>query len=252
MVATKSVASQPVTTLIISPPTTRATSHIPLATAMNAILTAEAPEAGPFSTVSAIAGRRFKAYRCDFSDRKALYEFIRCVTEDLPRIDILVNNAGAILRAPAHQYPDEYWDPILEVNLTSQFILAREIGKRMLERGRGKVIFVASMLSFQGGITVPAYAASKGGVAQLTRAFANEWAGRGVNVNAIAPGYFRTDVTVDLERDPKRGPAILERIPAGRWGRPEDLAGTVVYLASAASDYLHGSIVVVDGGWLSR
>jgi 2-deoxy-D-gluconate 3-dehydrogenase len=198
------------------------------------------------------AGRRFKAYRCDFSDRKALYEFIHCVTEDFPRIDILVNNAGAILRAPAHQYPDEYWDPILEVNLTSQFILAREIGKRMLERGQGKVIFVASMLSFQGGITVPAYAASKGGVAQLTRALANEWAGQGVNVNAIAPGYFLTDVTVDLERDPKRGPAILERIPAGRWGRPEDLAGTVVYLASAASDYLHGSIVVVDGGWLSR
>ena len=198
------------------------------------------------------AGRRFKAYRCDFSDRKALYEFIRCVLEDFPKIDILVNNAGAILRAPAHQYPDEYWDPIIEVNLTSQFILAREIGKRMLERGQGKVIFVASMLSFQGGITVPAYAASKGGVAQLTRALANEWAGRGVNVNAIAPGYFLTDVTVDLERDPKRGPAILERIPAGRWGRPEDLAGTVVYLASAASDYLHGSIVVVDGGWLSR
>lgn len=198
------------------------------------------------------AGRRFKAYRCDFSDRKALYEFIRCVTEDFPKIDILVNNAGAIRRAPAHQYPDEYWDPILEVNLTSQFILAREIGKRMLERGQGKVIFVASMLSFQGGITVPAYAASKGGVAQLTKALANEWAPRGVNVNAIAPGYFLTDVTVDLERDPKRGPAILERIPAGRWGRPEDLAGTAVYLASAASDYLHGSIVVVDGGWLSR
>lgn len=200
----------------------------------------------------AAAGRRFKPYRCDFSDRKALYEFIRCVSEDFPKIDILVNNAGAILRAPAHQYPDEYWDPILEVNLTSQFILTREIGKRMLERGQGKVIFVASMLSFQGGIIVPAYAASKGGVAQLTRAFANEWAGQGVNVNAIAPGYFSTDVTADLERDPKRGPAILERIPAGRWGRPEDMAGTVVYLASAASDYLHGSIVVVDGGWLGR
>lgn len=198
------------------------------------------------------AGSAFKGYSCDFADRKALYEFIGRVTDDFPQIDILVNNAGMVLRVPAHRYPDEYWDQILEVNLSSQFVITRELGNRMLDRGRGKIIFIASMLSFQGGITVPAYAASKGGVAQLTKALANEWAPRGVNVNAIAPGYFHTDVNTDLERDPKRGPAILERIPAGRWGEPEDLAGAVVYLASRASDYVHGSILAVDGGWLSR
>jgi len=198
------------------------------------------------------AGRKFKAYSCEFSDRKALYEFIGRISADFPRIDILVNNAGMILRKPAEQYPDEYWDRILEVNLSAQFVLSRELGKKMLERGDGKIIFVASMLSFQGGITVPAYAASKGGVAQLTKALANEWASKGVNVNAIAPGYIRTDVNTDLERDPKRGPAILERIPAGRWGEPEDMMGAVVFLASSAASYMHGTVLAVDGGWLSR
>jgi 2-deoxy-D-gluconate 3-dehydrogenase len=197
-------------------------------------------------------GRRFKAYACDFADRSALYRFIAQLKADFPVIDVLVNNAGTILRKPAAEYPDEYWDKIIEVNLSSQFILAREIGKDMVARGRGKIIFMASMLSFQGGITVPSYAASKGGIATLVKAFANEWAAKGVNVNAIAPGYIATDVTRPLMEDPVRNPAILARIPAGRWGEPDDMKGAVVYLASPASDYVHGSVLIVDGGWMGR
>ncbi len=198
------------------------------------------------------AGRKFFPYACDFSDREALYRFIEQVRTDFPRVDILVSNAGTTRRHPAAEFPDEDWDFVLEVNLNSHFILARELGREMLRRGRGKVIFTASMLSFQGGITVPAYAASKGGIAQLTMALANEWAGQGVNVNAIAPGYIATDVTAPLQEDPKRNPAILQRIPAGRWGLPDDMAGATVFLASAASDYVHGTILPVDGGWLGR
>jgi 2-deoxy-D-gluconate 3-dehydrogenase len=197
-------------------------------------------------------GRSFRGYACDFSDRSALYAFIEQVKTDVPRVDILVNNAGTILRKPAAEHPDEYWDKIIEVNLNAQFILAREFGKDMLARGEGKIIFTASLLSFQGGITVPGYAASKGGVAQLTMALANEWAGKGVNVNAIAPGYIATDVTTALRADPVRSEQILVRIPAGRWGNPEDLKGAVVFLASAASDYVHGEILTVDGGWMGR
>jgi len=167
-------------------------------------------------------------------------------------VDILVNNAGTILRKPAAEHPDEYWDKIIEVNLNSQFILAREFGKQMLARGRGKIIFTASMLTFQGGITIPSYAASKGGIGQLTKALANEWAGKGVNVNAIAPGYIDTDNTAALLADPVRSKAILERIPAGRWGRPEDMKGAVLFLASHASDYVNGTILTVDGGWMGR
>lgn len=196
--------------------------------------------------------RRFKGYACDFADRNALYSFIGQVKSDFPTIDILVNNAGTILRRPAVEYRDEDWDKIVEINLNAQFILTREIGKRMVERAQGKIIFVASLLAFQGGITVPAYAASKGGVGQLTKALANEWAGKGVNVNAIAPGYTSTDNTEALRKDPQRAPAILARIPAGRWGEPEDFKGVVVFLASSASDYVHGSVVLVDGGWLGR
>jgi 2-deoxy-D-gluconate 3-dehydrogenase len=198
------------------------------------------------------AGRSFRGYTCDFSHRSALYSFIEQVKTDVPRVDILVNNAGTILRKPAAEHPDEYWDKIIEVNLNAQFVLAREFGKDMLARGEGKIIFTASLLSFQGGITVPGYAASKGGVAQLTKAFANEWAGKGVNVNAIAPGYIATDVTTALRADPVRSEQILVRIPAGRWGNPEDLKGAVVFLASAASDYVHGEILTVDGGWMGR
>jgi len=197
-------------------------------------------------------GRRFSGYSCDFSDRKTLYAWIDRVKKDIPRIDILVNNAGMILRKPAEQHPDESWDKVIEVNLSAQFILAREIGKGMLLRGRGKIIFLASLLSFQGGILVPGYAASKGGIGQLTMALANEWAARGVHVNAIAPGYMETDNTAGLRADAGRSEAIVERIPAGRWGTPEDLQGAVVFLASAASNYVHGTILTVDGGWMGR
>ena len=197
-------------------------------------------------------GRKFKGYACDFADRKALYAFIEQVKKDFPVIDILVNNAGTILRKPAVEHPDEYWDKVMEVNLSSQFVLSREIGKEMVARGSGKIIFTASLLTFQGGITVPGYAASKAGIGQLTMALANEWAGKGVNVNAIAPGYIVTDNTEALRNDRDRYEQILGRIPAGRWGEPEDFKGAVLFLASAASQYVHGSIILVDGGWMGR
>jgi len=197
-------------------------------------------------------GRNCKGYTCNFEDRESLYEFIKAVKSDFSKIDILVNNAGTILRKPASEHPDEYWDTVIHVNLNAQFILTREIGKEMTKRESGKVIFIASLLSFQGGITVPGYAASKGGIKQLTMAFANEWASKGVNVNAIAPGYIATDNTKALREDPVRNKAILERIPTGRWGDPDDLKGTVVFLASAASDYINGHILLVDGGWMAR
>ena len=196
--------------------------------------------------------RKFKGYRCDFSDRKALYDFIARVKSENRVIDILVNNAGTIMRKPAVEHPDEYWDKTMEINLNAHFVLTREIGKEMVARGSGKVIFVASALTFQGGILVPSYAASKGGIGQLTKALANEWAAHGVNVNAIAPGYIATRMGEALRNDPVRSKAILERIPAGRWGETDDLKGVTVFLASAASDYVHGSIVNLDGGWLSR
>ncbi len=197
-------------------------------------------------------GQNFKGYACDFGDRKALYNFISRVKSDNPVIDILVNNAGTVMRKPAVEHPDEYWDKIIEINLSAQFILTREMGKGMLGRGYGKVIFTASVLTFQGGTLIPSYAASKGGIGSLLKAFANEWAGQGVNVNAIAPGYIATDSTEALRHDPERNKAILGRIPAGRWGDPDDLQGAVVFLASAASSYVHGAILSVDGGWLSR
>lgn len=197
-------------------------------------------------------GRRFRGYACDFADRQALYGFIEQVRHDVPRIDILVNNAGVILRKPAAEHPDEYWDQVIDVNLNAQFLLAREFGKQMVERGTGKIIFNASVLSFQGGINVPGYAASKGAVAQLTKALANEWAAKGVNVNAIAPGYIDTDNASALRKDPVRNQQITGRIPAGRWGTPDDLKGAVVFLSSDAANYVHGAIVAVDGGWLGR
>jgi 2-deoxy-D-gluconate 3-dehydrogenase len=197
-------------------------------------------------------GRQFKAYQADFSDRESLYDFIKQLLLDFPRIDILVNNAGTILRDPAAEHSDEYWDEVLEVNLSSQFILSREIGRRMLVEGSGKIIFTASLLSFQGGINVPGYAASKGGIARLTMALANEWASKGINVNAIAPGYISTDNTAALREDKDRSASILGRIPAGRWGEPNDFKGPVVFLASEASNYVHGTILTVDGGWMGR
>jgi 2-deoxy-D-gluconate 3-dehydrogenase len=197
-------------------------------------------------------GRGFKAYQCDFADRTALYAFIAQAKTDFPVIDILVNNAGTILRKPAVEHPDDYWDTIMEVNLNAQFLLSREFGKEMVARGSGKIIFTASLLTFQGGITVPGYAASKHGIAGLTKALANEWSGSGVNVNAIAPGYIVTDNTEALRNDPVRYQSILERIPAGRWGEIEDFKGPVVFLASPASDYVTGEVLTVDGGWMGR
>lgn len=197
-------------------------------------------------------GRSFTAYQADFSDRESLYDFIKQLIKKFPRIDILVNNAGTILRDPAADHSDEYWDEVLEVNLTSQFILSREIGRNMLANGSGKIIFTASLLSFQGGINVPGYAASKGGVARLTMALANEWASKGINVNAIAPGYISTDNTEALRNDINRSSSILSRIPAGRWGEPDDFKGPIVFLASDASNYVNGTILTVDGGWMGR
>ncbi len=172
--------------------------------------------------------------------------------ERFGRIDILINNAGTIRRTPAVDYSDEDWAAVIEVNLSSVFRLSKLAGKQMIESGRGKIVNIASLLSFQGGITVPAYAASKGGVVQLTKALANEWARHGINVNAIAPGYMRTSNTEALQADETRNRQILERIPAARWGEPEDLAGAAVFLSSSASDYVNGHVLVVDGGWMGR
>ncbi|MFT5090265.1 MAG: 2-deoxy-D-gluconate 3-dehydrogenase [Candidatus Latescibacterota bacterium] len=197
-------------------------------------------------------GRDFKGYACDFGDRKALRSFAEEVKRDVGPIDILVNNAGTIMRAPAEEHSDEYWDKVIEVNLNAQFVLAREFGREMIARGSGKIVFTASVLTFQGGITVPGYAAAKGGIGQLTMALSNEWASKGVNVNAIAPGYIATDNNQALRDDPARNEQLLVRIPANRWGSPDDLKGVVVWLCSSASDYVHGSTVLVDGGWLGR
>lgn len=197
-------------------------------------------------------GRSFKPYQCDFSDRASLRNFIEKVTAENSRIDILVNNAGMILRNPAAEHSDEFWDKVIAVNLDAQFILSREIGKKMIAQGSGKIIFTASLLSFQGGINVPGYAASKGAIASLIKALANEWASKGINVNGIAPGYIATDNTEALRNDPERSRSILSRIPANRWGEPGDFKGVTVFLASAASDYMNGTIVTVDGGWMGR
>ena len=195
-------------------------------------------------------GRRFEAIACDFADVDA----VAALGERLAvrPVDILVNNAGTIERAPAAEHPIELWDRVIQVNLSSQFVLSQAVGRSMLERGHGKIIFTASMLSFQGGVNVPGYTAAKSGVAGLTKALANEWAGRGVNVNAIAPGYIATDNTQALQDDPARSRAILDRTPAGRWGVGADLGGATVFLASAASDYVSGIVLPVDGGWLGR
>jgi len=195
-------------------------------------------------------GRSFRAIRCDLSDAAAVQELgdeLRAI-----EVDILVNNAGTIMRAPAAEHPMEWFEQVVRINLTSQFALTQAVGASMLERGRGKIIFTASLLSFQGGINVPGYTAAKSGVAGLVKALSNEWAGRGVNVNAIAPGYIATDNTQALRDDPERSRAIVDRIPAGRWGEASDLGGAAVFLASPASDYVDGIVLPVDGGWLGR
>ena len=196
--------------------------------------------------------KKFKPYKIDLGDRKALYDFINKVKNENSAVDILVNNAGTILRKPVAEHPDEYWDKVIDINLNAQFILTREFGKDMLERGSGKIVFTCSMLSYQGGINVPGYTASKSAVAGLVKAFANEWASKGVNVNGIAPGYIATDNTQALQDDPERNKAILDRIPAKRWGTTGDLKGAVIFLCSGASDYVNGTILNVDGGWMGR
>ena len=202
--------------------------------------------------IAAELGVRTAAVAADLASREASRRLAAQALDHFGAIDILVNNAGIIRRAEAVASTDADWDSVIEVNLSSVFRLCRALGPHMLSRGYGKIVNVASLLSFQGGIRVPAYAAAKGGVAQLTKALANEWAGQGVNVNAIAPGYMRTDNTRVLAEDPVRYRQILDRIPAGRWGEPGDLGGAVVFLASSASDYVHGHVLVVDGGWMGR
>lgn len=209
----------------------------------------------PDSTCELIkrAGRRSLPLRGDLADKTVAQKLIKQTLVEFGQLDILINNAGTIRRAPAIDYTEEDWTTVIEVNLSSVFRLSQLAGREMISKGRGgKIINIASLLSFQGGITVPAYAASKGAVAQLTKALANEWAKHAINVNAIAPGYMRTDNTAALQADQNRNRQILERIPAGRWGEPEDLAGAAVFLSSSASDYLHGHVLIVDGGWMGR
>jgi len=208
----------------------------------------------PDETCAAVnaTGRKSLALTGDLGEREIPRHLIEKTIAHFGQLDILVNNAGTIRRAPATDYSEEDWATVIEVNLSSVFRLSQLAGRHMIERGRGKILNIASLLSFQGGITVPAYAASKGGVAQLTKALANEWAAKGVNVNAIAPGYMRTNNTKALQQDETRNRQILERIPAARWGEPSDLAGAAVFLCSAASDYVNGHVVVVDGGWMGR
>ncbi len=198
------------------------------------------------------AGRKFYAYNADFTNRDSLYQFLNDVQKDHPRIDILINNAGHILRTPVAEHSDEFWDTIIDINLNAQFIITREIGKQMIKNGYGKIVFTASLLSFQGGINVPGYAASKGAIASLIKAFANEWAKFGITVNGIAPGYIATENTAMLRADKDRNASILARIPAGRWGDPKDMAGGFAFLSSPASDYVNGTILTIDGGWMGR
>ncbi len=207
----------------------------------------------PSNTKTAVEnlGRNFIYHQVDLSSRESLYNFINTVLSQ-HKVDILVNNAGTILRNPAAEHSDEYWDKVIAINLDAQFILAREFGKKMIAQGAGKIIFTCSLLSFQGGINVPGYAASKSAVAGLVKALSNEWAGKNVNVNGIAPGYIETNNTEALRNDPERSQSILSRIPAGRWGTPDDFKGPVVFLASNAADYVNGTILVVDGGWMGR
>ena len=210
------------------------------------------PESSAVGDAIRKRGRRFSGYRCDLSDRHAVDLMLEGILSQHPEIDVLVNNAGIVRRSPAEIHSDEIWDTVLEVNLSAAFRVSRRIGTTMLERGKGSIISTASVLSDQGGLNVASYAASKAGLANLTRSLANEWACRGVRVNAIAPGYVKTEMTEVLQSDPVRSRQILERIPAGRFGSPDDLRGPVVFLASDASRYVNGATLVVDGGWMGR
>lgn len=211
----------------------------------------EAVKGGETEKAITALGRKFSGYVVDISHREGLYAFVSEV-KAAHTVDILVNNAGMILRKPVAEHPDEWWDKVISVNQTAQFLLTREFGKDMVERGSGKIVFTCSLLSFQGGINVPGYTASKSAVAGLVKAFANEWGSKGVNINGIAPGYIATNNTQALREDPERSQAILSRIPAARWGVPEDFKGPVVFLCSEASSYMNGHVMVVDGGWMAR
>lgn len=208
--------------------------------------------AAPLAADLGRLGRRCHLIPADLGDPAQVEEIIPRALDAAGRVDILVNNAGTITRGPALDVTLEEWHRVLQLNLHAVFRLSQAAARHMMPRRRGKIINIASLLSFEGGILVSPYAASKGAVGQITKALANEWAPQGINVNALAPGYIATDLTQPLQRDPDRCPTILARIPAGRWGRPEDLGGAVVFLASAASDYVHGHILAVDGGWLAR
>ena len=227
---------------------------IALAEAGADVACASSRRGGTDETAAAIRdeGRQAWQFAADLSDRAAVGRLLEEVEAEGLAVDILVNNAGTIRRHPAVEFPMEDWDVVVETNLNALFRLCQAFGKQMVARGHGKIVNVASLLSFSGGITVPAYTASKHGVAGLTKALANEWAQHGVQVNAIAPGYFRTDNTQALQDNPERSQAISDRIPAQRWGEPEDLGGAVVFLAAPASDYVNGHVLTVDGGWMAR
>jgi 2-deoxy-D-gluconate 3-dehydrogenase len=227
---------------------------VALAEAGADVVCASSRRRGTDETAAAVraAGRQAWQVEADLADRNAVLRMADDAVSQAGRIDILINNGGTIRRHPAAEYPMEAWDAVLRTNLDSVFLLSQRLGAGMIERGSGKIINIASLLSFSGGITVPAYTASKHAVAGLTRALANEWAKHGVQVNAIAPGYFRTDNTQRLQDDPERSRDISARIPAGRWGESEDMAGAAVFLASRASDYVNGHVLVVDGGWMAR
>ena len=218
------------------------------------VICASSRRGGAAETANAIRalGRTVWEVEADVADREALRAMADDAEKQAGRVDILVNNAGTIRRHPATDYPMDAWDAVIRTNLDSAWLLSQQLGRRMIERGSGKIINIASLLSFSGGITVPAYTASKHAVAGLTKALANEWGRHGVQVNAIAPGYFRTDNTQRLQDDPVRSQEISGRIPAGRWGEPSDIGGAVVFLASSASDYVTGHVLVVDGGWMAR
>jgi 2-dehydro-3-deoxy-D-gluconate 5-dehydrogenase len=227
---------------------------VALARAGASVVCVSSQAGGAADTATGVRALGVQAWElaADLSDRDAALAMADDAERVAGPIDILVNNAGTIRRHPAVEFPAEDWDLVLRTNLDSVWLLSQRLGRAMVERGRGKIVNVASLLSFQGGITVPAYTASKHAVAGLTKALANEWARHGVQVNAVAPGYMRTDNTQALRDNPTRSTEILGRIPAGRWGEPEDLAGAIVFLASSASDYVNGHVLVVDGGWMAR
>lgn len=210
------------------------------------------PENSRLNETALRLGRKFTKYNADFSSQASLYSFLEELKAEEKTIDILINNAGMIARKPLIEHNNEMWEKVIAVNLDAQFILAREIGKEMLKKEAGKIVFTCSMLSYQGGINVAGYTASKSAIAGLVRAFANEWAAKGLNINGIAPGYIATENTSALREDENRNKAIIERIPAGRWGTPEDLTGAYLFLSSTAANYINGAILNVDGGWMAR